>query len=160
LDHQAQEYVDKYELAVAFAKQFEKELGQERALEIIGRAFEGIQVKAAKELAVKLGSNSFEAFADHNRRAASEMENLHIIEITDQRIATKFSRCLAWEAFKHLGAPELCKAYCDSDYAYIKAFNPNMHMVRTKTIADGDDYCDHTWVMGNHVYQRQLGGAT
>ena len=104
-------------------------------------------MKAAKELATKLGSNSFEALAEHYRRMDSERENLHILEITDRRIATKISRCRAWEAFKHLGAPELCKAYCDSDYAYIKAFNPNMQLIRTKTIADGDNHCDHVWAI-------------
>jgi len=147
MDPRTQEYIGKYELAVAFAKEFEKELGQERALEIIGRAFEGIQVKAARELAKKLGGNSFEALAEHFRGMASERDNLHILEVTDKRIATKLTRCSAWEAFNHLGAPELCKAYCDSDYAYIEAYNPKMQLIRTRTIADGDDHCDHVWAM-------------
>ena len=53
----------------------------------------------------------------------------------------------AAEAFAYLGLPEVCKLYCQSDYAMIKAFNPKMKLVRTETIAGGDEYCDHIWAL-------------
>ena len=132
---------------MAFAKEFMAELGKERALAIISRAFEKLQLEAAHELAEQLGSNTLEALADHYRKMAAERDTLELLEVTDRRIALKISRCTSWEAFQALGAPELCRLYCDSDYAYIKAFNPKMKMVRTQTLAGGDDCCDHVWVI-------------
>ena len=147
MDQQLRQMIDKYELAVAFAKEFAAELGQERTLEIVGRAFEKVQVKAARELAEQLGSNTVDALAAHYRKLASERDNLDVLEVTDRSVAVKISRCRAWEAFSHLGAPELCSCYCDSDYAYVEAFNPKMQLIRTKTIAAGDEYCDHIFAM-------------
>ena len=149
MDQQLQQMIEKYELAVAFANEFMAEIGEERSLKIIRRAFEKVQVNAGSDLARQLGSNTLEALAGHFRKLEAEMDNLEVLEVTDQHIALKISRCRAWEAFQRLGAPELCQLYCDSDHAYIKAFNPKMKLSRTKTIADGDDCCDHIWAMGD-----------
>ena len=147
MDERLQEFIKQYELAVAFAKEFEDELGEERALGIIGRAFEKIQVKAGQELAAELGSNGLDALVGYYRKRAEESDAIEIVEVTDKHIALKITRCRAWEAFKHLGAPEVCKMYCESDYAYIKAFNPDIKMIRTKTLSNGDDCCNHIWAM-------------
>ena len=142
-----QDRLNRYEMAVAFARQFIEELGQEQAFAIIGRAFEKLQLKNAADLNDKLGSNSLEAFAAHNRKMAAELDGFVVLDVTDRRIATKITRCVAFEAFQALGLPEVCRLYCESDHAYIKAFNPDMKLIRTKTIADGDAYCDHIWAL-------------
>jgi len=147
MDPKVEEMVKQYELAAAFAEEFTAEVGEQRAGQIMARAFEKVQAKTARELAKRLGSNSIEALADHYRRLEKEKDNLELLEVTDRHIAMKISRCRAWEAFKHLGAPEICRLYCESDYAYIKAFNPKMKLIRTKTIAAGDEYCDHIWAL-------------
>ena len=147
MDPQVQERIEQYELAVAFAREFIEEFGQERALEIISRAFEKKQIKAGQELAEQLGSNTVEAMAQHCRQLASERDSMEVLEVTEKGVALKISRCSSWEAFEELGAPEVCKCYCDSDDAYIKAFNPEMKLIRTKTLADGDSHCDHIWAL-------------
>ncbi len=142
-----QPFVERYKLAVAFYKAFKEELGEPLALSIAAKAFEEIQIQVGKDLAEQLGGNSLEALAEHNRKNAAENEALKVLQVTDRLIAIKMTRCRSAKAFAHLGAPELCRLYCDSDYAYIKAFNPKMRMVRTKTIAAGDDHCNHIWVL-------------
>ncbi|MBM3802085.1 MAG: hypothetical protein FJW26_07195 [Acidimicrobiia bacterium] len=69
------------------------------------------------------------------------------IEVADDRIALNISRCRAGEAFQCLGAPEICQQYCESDHAFIRAFNPLMSLVRTKLLSKGADHCDHQWVL-------------
>ena len=145
MDEQVQQMIEKYELAVAFANEFVAEVGKERTHEAIGRAFEKMQVKAGKDLAEELGGNSVEALAGHLQKLAAEKDNLEVVEVTDRQVALRISRCRAWEAFQALGAPELCRLYCDSDHAYIRGYNPGMKLIRTKTIAAGDDCCDHIW---------------
>ena len=143
-----QERIDQYELAVAFAREFIEELGEERALPIIRRAHEKRMAKLGRELAQQLGSNTVEAMAEHCRRQAAESDHMEVLEVTDKHVALKISRCNSWEAYKELGAPELCRCYCSSDDTYIKAFNPNMRLIRTQTLADGDSCCDHIWALG------------
>ena len=145
MDEGVEARIKEYSLAVAFAQEFMAELGDERALAVVRRAFEKVQIRAGRELAAELGSNTLDALAEHCRGQAAENEHLEVLEVTERRVALKISRCRAWEAFQHLGAPELCRLYCDSDHAYIRAFNPQMRLVRTKTIAAGDDCCDHVW---------------
>jgi len=144
-----QPWIERYELAVAFAEAFKEELGEPRTLTILARAFEKLQIENGKALAESLGSNTLDAMAEDIRRRAAERDALEVLEVTDRYIATRITRCRAAEAFAALGAPDLCRLYCDSDYAYIEAYNPNMTMVRTKSLAAGDDCCNHIWVLKN-----------
>lgn len=147
MDELLEQRIKEYRLAVAFAKEFMAELGREKTLDVIGRAFQKIQAESAAELVEKLGSNSVEALAGYYRRRAAKVDNLKVIEVADDRIALNISRCRAWEAFQCLGAPEICQQYCESDHAFIRAFNPLMSLVRTKLLSKGADHCDHQWVL-------------
>ena len=147
MDKKLEQRMKDYEMPAAFYMEMKEEIGKEKALKIVRRALDKMQFKAAEELKEKLGGNSFEALADEFRSRAQESDSLEIVEITDKRIACKVTRCLGAEALKVLGCPEVCLEYCDTDFEYIKAFNPNMKLIRTKTIAGGDDYCDHIWAL-------------
>jgi len=147
MDARLQDRINRYELAVAFAREFVDELGEERAFPIIQRAFEKLQERNGQNVARRLGSNSFEAWAEENRQMAREYDGFEVLEITDHEVKTKCTRCVAYEAFDALGMPELCRLYCESDHPYIRAYNPKMKLVRTKEIANGDAYCDHVWVL-------------
>ena len=147
MDARLQDRVNRFEIAVAFARQMIEELGEEKAYSIIQRAFEKLQIQNAHNLQEKLRGNSLEALAEHNRKMAKELEGFELLEVTDRHVALKITRCVAWEALQQLGLPEICPLYCKSDHVYIKAFNPKMKMVRTKTIAGGDAYCDHIWAL-------------
>ena len=146
MDEKAKERIREYKLAAEIYTEMSDELGKENALKIVRRVLDKRQIKAADELKETLGGNSFELLAEYYHRKASDNKNLKILEITDKQIACKITRCESAEAFKALGCPEICQEYCDTDFDYIKAFNPKMKLIRTKTIAGGDDYCDHIWV--------------
>jgi len=147
MDARLQDRINRYEMAVAFARQMIEELGEEQAYGILARAFEKMQLKNAAQLRERLGGNSLELLAEDNRRTAQALDNFDVLEATDRHVALKITRCVAYEAFKALGLPEICRLYCESDHAYIKAFNPDMKLIRTKTIAAGDAYCDHIWAL-------------
>ena len=147
MDARLQDRIARYELAVAFARELARDMGQERAFPILQQAFNRVQVQNGRALAAQLGSNSLEALAEHNRRLAEELDGFEVLEVTDREIKTKITRCVAYEAFEALGMPELCRLYCESDHAYIKAFNPDMKLIRTRVIAEGAPYCDHIWAL-------------
>jgi len=140
-------FIEKSQLAVDFYKAMKKELGEEQALKILASAFNERATDAGKARAKKFGNNSLEALAEHYHQAAAANPNMEVLEVTDSYIATKFLRCRFCEAFAELGVPELTSLLCASDYVLIEAYNPNMFLVRTKTLFDGDDCCDHKWTL-------------
>jgi len=147
MDARLQDRINRYELAVAFARELVEELGEEKAFPIIERAFTKLQIQNGQKLAKELGSNSFETMAEYQRQLERDLDGIEVLEVTDREIKTKITRCVAYEAFDALGMPELCPLFCESDHPYIKAYNPDMKLVRTKEIANGDAYCDHIWAL-------------
>jgi hypothetical protein len=141
------ELVEKYRLVTHVYRAMTEELGQEKALEIMSKAWiqygKGNMARRAEEL----GDNSLRALgAYYNNSRSTEVDRL-VVEASEDKVALRITRCGHYDAFKELGAPEVCLKYCESDYEACKAFNPAIIMLRDKVLAEGDDHCNHTWVM-------------
>lgn len=76
------------------------------------------------------------------RRIAGTHRWTRIIDEPDQ-IGLKVTRCMWAEVLAELGEPELGMYWCASDEPNIKAYNERLGMKRTKTIVQGDEFCDH-----------------
>ena len=58
------------------------------------------------------------------------------------------SQCLWAKTFRAKDAAEIGYAtICYPDYAITTAFSPKLKLVRTKTLMQGHDCCNHRWVM-------------
>ena len=141
-----EELKTRYELAAFFAKAVIEELGEERAMEIIRKGFEAYHADLMEKDKKALGGNSWEHWkkrlsAPSDRRAT----DLTVVEADDEAIKVRVTDCLHLEAFRELGVPRVCRAYCESDYSAARGFNEKMYMTREHTLAHGDDYCDHVW---------------
>jgi predicted ArsR family transcriptional regulator len=71
-------------------------------------------------------------------------------EVTDSEEGTQFrvTRCPFAEMAQELGAADwgfIC--YCEDDPPMVAGFNPEMGFRRTKTLMEGDEYCDHYYYM-------------
>ena len=147
MDAKLKERVANLEIMAAIVKEFMSELGKSRALEIIKQGLEKLGQEHGRKRAEQLGGNSLEDLKKFYRKRAAEADNVELVEETDKHVAIKINRCLGAEAMVQLGIPEVAQIYCNTDYGMIKAFNPQMKMIRTKTIAGGDEYCDHIWAL-------------
>ena len=138
----------KLKLAIYFAKEFMQELGKERALEIIEKAW------------VKYGADNWnsrlksvpseerlKAMGDWFKAQAPNRPELRVIEATPSRVCVEFSRCPTYDVCQKLGVLEVCQKYCDSDYGSAQAIHPKVKLVRDKELAYGADCCNHCWVM-------------
>jgi len=66
-----------------------------------------------------------------------DSETAHEIRVTE---------CLWAKTFREAGAAAIGYAVvCHGDYAECQAFNPHIRMIRTKTLMQGDDCCNHRW---------------
>ena len=63
------------------------------------------------------------------------------------RIGYHFTRCMWAEVYRELGEPELGLVICASDEPAVKAYNPQLAFERTKVLMDGDELCDHIFLV-------------
>lgn len=63
------------------------------------------------------------------------------------RIGYEFTRCLYAEIFRELGEPELGFMFCAGDDPAVRAFNPDLGFRRTKVLMNGDEICDHVFLV-------------
>ena len=71
-----------------------------------------------------------------------------VVERTDSVCEIKITECLWAKTFCEASAPDIGYAVsCSGDSAMCHAFNPKMRLERTKTLMQGDDYCDYRWVL-------------
>jgi predicted ArsR family transcriptional regulator len=69
-------------------------------------------------------------------------------EDTAEGTQVRVTRCPLAEMAREIGAADwgsIC--FCADDPAMVAGFNPKMGFRRTKTLMEGDDYCDHFYFM-------------
>jgi hypothetical protein len=74
---------------------------------------------------------------------------VEIVEDTPTIFGIKVTECLWARTFREVSAADIGYAcICHPDFASAAAFNPKMRMERTKTLMQGQESCDHRWIIG------------
>jgi len=81
---------------------------------------------------------------DHAAAGSHRWER--VIEEPD-RIGYQFSRCMYAEILRELGEPDLGLVMCARDGPWVKSYNPKLGFQRTKTLMEGDEFCDHIFLV-------------
>ena len=125
-----------------------EELGKERALKIIGKAYQKFSNDTFPEPYLDIPMEKrFEKFREDLKAKAEQEAHLTIVEDSDRHIKVRFDRCPTYEVFADYGIPEVCQKYCDSDFEAFRHVHPNLKVTREHEIAYGDAYCDHCWTL-------------
>jgi hypothetical protein len=128
-----------------------KEIGKDRFLEMLKRdGDEWAKREAQKELKT-LPANDFATFRAEGRKKPNRFwEHVItsvIVEDTDRAFETKVTECLWAKTHREAKAADLGYILCCyPDFPFATAFNPKLKLIRTKTLMQGDDYCNHRWV--------------
>jgi hypothetical protein len=137
---------DKVKLAAYFAMEMIEELGRDRALEIIGRAYQKYSNDHFAEPYLDMPlEERFQAFKEDLKSNAEKRDYLTITEESDSHIKVRFDRCPYYEVYRDYGIPEVCQKYCDGDFEAFRYVHPKLTVTREHEIAYGDGFCDHTW---------------
>lgn len=140
------ELVEKYRLVTHVYRALVDEMGREKALDVMGKAWISYGNENMTRRAEELGDNSLRALGGMFQDTSGGEVDMSVVEVSDDKVEIRITRCGHYDAFKELGATEVCVKYCESDYEACKAFNPSIKMVRDKVLAEGDDHCNHSWV--------------
>lgn len=147
-----QYFKDIYGGLVHLARELERVLGREKAFGIIEKARERYAVESVKkEMAEREPVKNFEDFKafmkeDDNSPFWSHVLTFTYTEETSKKIVYHITECLWAKIFKELNATDLGYIMiCHPDFAMAQAYHPKIKMRRTKTLMQGDSYCDHTY---------------
>ena len=136
---------------VELARAFEKVIGKEKAQEITRKAAEEAGVRGIKQLVSMKPIENFEDFKLMLKGTNTSPLMSHVLTVTypeeqPKKLSCKITECLWAKIFKEMNAADLGYIICcNPDFATAKAYHPNIKLKRTKTLMQGDGYCDHTY---------------
>ena len=138
------------EFYIPLMQSFANEIGKDEFIETLKKARSELSKQEGQNLAKSLGKNdmaSLAAFLKDNVLSNNAFTD-EIVEETDQAFAANTTECLYAKTFREADAADIgYAAFCHGDYAWTSAFNPEMKMIRTKTLMQGHDCCNHRTVL-------------
>ena len=152
--HMTYEDVFKYTYASWFIttmKVLAEDMGDDALDEMLKKASSETARRIVAERGINSPDNSLSAFARLFEKPGHILENganYEIIENTESVLELKVSECLWAKVFCDADAARIGYSYiCFPDYAMAQAFNPKIVMYRSKTLMQGDGYCNHRYEM-------------
>ena len=132
-------------IVTALIKGFAREIGYNEALVIAKEVIREDAVLSGKSLAEKYSGNSLEDLLKIVEEVWAKDETMEIenIKINENELQFDVTYCGYAEMYERLGIKELgCLLSCSRDFPFMDGFNPEMELIRTKTIMEGAKYCD------------------
>ncbi len=126
---------------VPIVKELERELGKERALDIVGKAIANDYAKwQARRIRVR---NLHPRTDDAPTLFPVESQ---VVEDTDTTFGVNMTRCRFAEYFRSIGETEVgALLTCGVDFANEASLRPDWEFTRTQTLMRGAPYCDFRW---------------
>jgi len=128
-----------------------KEIGKDNLIEMLKREGEEWAKRDAQKELKKLAANDFATFRaqfrENPNRFWEHVITSSIVEDTDRAIEIKVTECLWAKTYRGANAADLgYYLSCYPDFPSATAYNPKLKLIRTKTLMQGDDCCNHRWV--------------
>ena len=132
-------------------KKLKKRFGEE-VIEIASSARLAVHKKWMKQLSKRKSGRPSEIFKHSAFSVTSAEEDLleyEVVEDSDETFTVKVKKCKYADFYIKNGEPKIGYAmHCALDFGEAEAFSSGIILKRTKTIMQGDSYC-------NHCYERK-----
>jgi hypothetical protein len=143
---------EKYRPVVLLVKETEKTIGKARAHEIVKKTFYDDMFNRCTKAIKEFGYiNDFSDFVRIEKEDNKSIEirnkvTIRYVKDTELELGLRVTECLVAEVFKELEAEDIgYLIVCNPDHAYARACHPCIKLKRTKTLMQGDDFCNHLW---------------
>ena len=130
-------------------KAFVNKIGYENAMEIVKQVVREDAILSGKTLADKYGGNTLRELSKivNEVWASDEALKIKMIKEDDGELCFKVISCKYADMYEKLGIKELgCILSCSRDFSFMEGFNPEIELIRTKTIMGGSECCDFRYV--------------
>ena len=126
------------------------QLGREDYVDLLKQAGEAAGRVGGKNWAQAAPTNDFSSFKAsllQPNRFFKHALAWKVLENSDQAFEVSITECLWAKTFRDAEAADIGYAtVCHQDYAVAPAYNPKMRRERTKTLREGDEFCNHRWL--------------
>lgn len=139
----------RYSEFIKFARFMMKEVGEEKLINILKKQTEQRMLKYGREQSKKMSDTSLQAYVKqfkdpHNYKFSLRKE---VVEDTEKVFELKVTECLWATTFLNNKAGKIgFAAICYGDYFWPRGFNPKIKMIRSKTLMQGFDCCNHRYI--------------
>jgi len=124
-------------------------IGKDEALVILKEINEQEAFQRGQDMMKPGGQNGIEELI--NEVASWGEGGIWEMDVLDQTSTTYFfnvHRCPYYERYRELGIDEFgVELSCCRDEPFARGFNPQLKLVRSKTIMEGADYCDFRYYL-------------
>ena len=125
-------------------------IGLDETLIILEEVNQQEAFQRGKSMAEKMEQNGIKALVDEvagwGRGGVWEMD---VLEQTPTTYFFNVTRCPYYEKYRELELDEFGVYFsCCRDEPFAMGFNPQLRLVRTKTIMEGADHCDFRYYLG------------
>jgi hypothetical protein len=129
-------------------KKLRERFGEE-VIEIASSARLAVHKKWMRKLSKRKSGRPSEIFKHSAFSVTSAEDNLlryEVLEDSDERFAVKITKCKYADFYIEKGEPEIGYAmHCTLDFGETEAFSSDFILKRTKTLMQGDNYCNHCY---------------
>ncbi|MFC2104653.1 L-2-amino-thiazoline-4-carboxylic acid hydrolase [Bacteroidota bacterium] len=134
---------------ISMAKDLEDEIGKEKLIEFLKKRTEKSMFEYGKSQAEKAEDNSLKNYvAQFKDPYYDNTLTKEIVEESDTVFELKVTECLWAKTFLKRNAGNIgFAAICHGDYSWPKGYNPKIKMVRDKTLMQGNEYCNHRYII-------------
>lgn len=138
--------------SIPVLKNLADEIGKEKFDALLRRAASKAGAEQTKRNFQDVANRDLAAFLVPLKSASPLLQHAvsyEFVEDTEKAAELRVTECLWAKVFREMDAAEIgYAAICHPDFAIASAFNPKLKMIRTKTLMQGHDCCNHRWVMG------------
>ena len=132
-------------------KGFEQEIGSDKFTVMLKGIIDRNVRREMGELAKKAGKNDLATFTEDLRKPDRFWQHaltFEVVEDTPTAYEVKVTECIWAKTLRGFNAGDLGYLLsCYGDYAAAEGFNPKMRMIRSKTLMQGDAFCNHRYVI-------------
>jgi hypothetical protein len=125
--------------------------GREKFVEILKKGSSEAAALGIQNAAKSLPRRDLAAFAAPLKNPDHFWKNVltfSVVEDTPKAFEVKVTECLWAKTFRSMNAGDIGFAtICCPDYASASGFNPKLKLIRSKTLMQGHDCCNHRYVM-------------
>ena len=136
-------------LVSSLIKAFADKMGYDKAMEIVKQVVKEDAILSGKTLANKYGGNTLRELSKlvNEVWASDEAMEIKIIKEDKDELCFNVTSCKYADIYEKLGIKELgCMLSCSRDFSFMEGFNPEIELIRTKTIMGGSECCDFRYV--------------
>jgi hypothetical protein len=143
-----QYYANRYSEVIELSQALCEEFGKNRMMKFMKRHTRKKMLDYGRRHAERSPDNTFQSYANTFRSPMYETPlTMEIVEDTEKAFEVKVTECIWAETFVAAEAGDIgFVLVCYGDYAWAEGFNPQIEMVRDKTLMQGDDCCNHRYL--------------